>query len=359
MAYRRSGNRRSSSGRTSRTYSSSRSSARGSSYSSRSSSSTAVQKRKRRRRRIKPLPIVILVLIIAVICLSAFSKNSVQVFVDGTSVGYVKGSAKKITAEDLESTLTSQLSQQIGTDVRINEEITAKAAHSSKKNMVTTDSIISKLKENVTYKVKAAIITVDGEEIGVLGSVSEAEEFFRSFAAQYTDEESNLSEWEFTRDVKATESYVDQDRIVTSDVIRAKLTETRLEPVSYFVQSGDTLYSVATKLGTTYKQMMADNPELPATLYVGQELNILLPVPYVSVRTIEEIVETEVIPKGLDQQVDDSKSSDYKKIVQQGSDGERKKITQITKVNGVFESEEVVSDSITVQPVDDIIVVGR
>ncbi|MBR0105284.1 MAG: G5 domain-containing protein, partial [Firmicutes bacterium] len=33
--------------------------------------------------------------------------------------------------------------------------------------------------------------------------------------------------------------------------------------------------------------------------------------------------------------------------------------TQVTKVNGVFESESVVSDTVTIEPVKDIVVVGN
>jgi len=297
--------------------------------------------------------------VIIIICASAASKNAMEIFVDDTSIGYVRGNAKKISASDLETTVTSQISQQIGTDIQLNEEITAKPAHASKKNMVTTDSIISKLKDNVTYKVKAAVVYVDGEEIGVLASEKEANDFFESFASQYISEEANLKDWEFTRDVTVKEAYVDRDKIVNTDAIRVKFTETRLEPTTYVVQSGDTLSGIASKLGTSYSQMMGDNPNLPTTLYAGQELNILLPTPYISVRTIEETEEVTVIPRETEQQVDDTKSSDYKRIVQQGSDGERKVVTQVTKVNGIFESESIVSDTITVQPVNDIIVVGQ
>ena len=278
---------------------------------------------------------MIIIIVIIILCASALSKNAMEIFVDDTSIGYVKGNSKKISATDLETTVTSQISQQIGTDIQLNEEIKAKPAHASKKNLVTTDSIISKLKDNVTYKVKAAVLYVDGEEIGVLASEKEANDFLKDFASQYISEDANLKDWEFTKNVEIKEAYVDKDKIVNTDSIRVKFTETRLEPTTYVVQSGDTLSGVASKLGTTYNQMMGDNPNLPKTLYVGQELNILLPTPYISVRTIEETEEVTVIPKETEQQVDNTKSSDYKRIVQQGSDGERKVVTQVTKVNGV------------------------
>lgn len=317
------------------------------------------QRKRKRRWRLKPLPILVIIIVVIILCVSAFSKNAVEIFVDNKSIGYVEGNLKKISVEDLEKTLNSQLNQEIGTEVKINEEITAKSAHASAKEMVTTDTIVSKIKNNVTYKVKAAIVTIEGEEAGVISSLEEVNEFFESYASQYIEEGSNLKNWEFTRDVQAKEAYVEADKIVTTDVIKAIITETKLEPVSYTVEAGDTLYNIASKLGVSYKQLMADNPGLSENLHIGQVLDVLIPTPYVSVRTVEEISASETIPKGVEEQIDDTKARDYKKVLQQGRDGERKVVTEITKVNGVFESETVISDTVVIEPVNDIIVVGR
>ena len=342
------------------TYSSGTSRRSSSRSSSGRSSVPSKRRRKRRRRwRIRPIPALIILIMVIIICATALSRNAVEVFVNKTSIGYVEGKVKDVTVEDLTATLISQLSQQAGTEVKLNEEISVRTAHASKDEMVTADAIITKLKENVTYKVKAAIITIDGKEAGVVSSMSEANAFFENYAKQYIKEDADLKSWEFTLDVKAEEAYVEADKIVSTDIIKSQMTETHLEPAVYVVESGDTLYAIAERYGTTFKQLQADNPNLTSKLVIGQKINVLVPTPYVSVRTIEEYVEIQPIPRSTEEEVDQTKAKDYKKVVQQGHDGERKITKEVTKLNGVFESEAVIEDKVVLEPENDIIVVGR
>ena len=70
------------------------------------------------------------------------------------------------------------------------------------------------------------------------------------------------------------------------------------------------------------------------------------------------MTEKQTAEKEVEYQYDNTKSSSYKKIIQQGT-GE---VTEVTKeavyVNGILESENVISTKVVTQAVKEIVCVG-
>lgn len=315
-------------------------------------------RQKKQRRQLK---IGVISAVSAILALSMFivlRKNAVKVYVGEENVCIIKNS--KVKAEDFVNTVTAQLASEVGTNVKINEEIKFTPARGKKKDFVTPEYAISKIKQVVTYKVEAAVITVDGAEILALATQAQAKEILDGIVAEYIPEGSNIVESGFVEKVETITKFVDSGMIVSKEEAVAKLTAGTSTTKDYSVVSGDTLFRIATKNSITVEDVLGANPGMTVDtkLKVGDKINLKVLVPFISVKTAENTVFTEKQEKQVEYRQDNTKPVSYKKVIQQGKDGQKDVITQIIRINGFESEQKTVSEKITVEPVTEIIVVG-
>lgn len=315
-------------------------------------------RRKKQRRQLKIGAISVFIAILALSMFVVLRKNAVKVYVDEEYVCMLKNS--KVKAEDFVNTVTAQLAGEVGTNVKINEEVKFVPARGKKKDFVTPEYAISKIKQKVTYKVEAAVITVDGGEILALATKEQAKEILDGIIAEYIPDGSNIVESGFVEKVDTITKFVDSKAIVSKEEAVAKLTAGTSTVKDYYVASGDTLFRIATKNSITVEDVLAANPGMTVntTILVGSKINLKVMVPFISVKTAENTVFTEKQEKQVEYRKDNTKPVSYKKVIQQGKDGQKEVTTQIIRINGFESEQKTVSETITVEPVTEIIVVG-
>ena len=322
-----------------------------------------LQKRSISAKNRRILALIIAILAIVLILLFVFRQNGKEVFIGETSMGIVED--KSVTADSLLQTLTAQLQQEVGANVKINETIEVKPLHISKarqKDVCQMDYLMPLLRQKVTYQVEAAAITVDGKEAVIVANQQEADAVFTTLQEPYKqqDETRNI-QYSFQEDVQVVLKYVDPSQIAAKENTVQTLQSGTRVPKEYTVQSGDALYKIAAKFDMTQeelKQMNADLIPQNGTVNVGWVLNVMAEVPMVSVKTTETVVLTEVEKYNVVYQQDSSKNKGYEKVTQQGKDGQKEVTKEIVRINGELTSEEVVSEKITVEPIDEIVVQG-
>jgi len=129
---------------------------------------------------------------------------------------------------------------------------------------------------------------------------------------------------------------------------------------THTVMSGESPLAIASKYGMTLNELMELNPDLSvtSTIFVGQEIKVKSNDPYITVKATVTVTEKETAEKEVEYQYDNTKSSSYKKIIQQGTNG----VTEIKKeqvyINGQFDSESIVSSKNVTQPVKEIVCIG-
>lgn len=290
-------------------------------------------------------------------------KNGAAVFINEEQVGILED--KKITAEELTQTLESQLESIVGSKVQINEEIRVEGVHIGSKNekdVCTLEHLLPKMRNMVTYKVDAAVITVDGGKAVILSNKEKAEAVLEQLKTELLPEggipEDAKIDW--VEKVEVVNEFVESTEILEQEDAIAVLKSTTEVTQSYTVQSGDALYLIAQEFETTVEKLLEVNPGagLDKTIRVGQVINVPVQKPKISVKTIETQVLTAVEPKTYQTQYDDTKPSSYQKVIQQGKAGQKKSTIQITRVNGVVIEEKEVSKEIIQEAVPEIIVKG-
>lgn len=332
----------------------------GSSSDSEKRKKMRIQKQKRKQRlMLYGLFIIIAVLIITIIGV-ATRKNGSEVTIGGKNLGQVKG--KNLTSEYFANTVIAQLQGELSTNVQINEKIESKPVHVNKKKLVTIDHMLTQIKNNITYKVEASVINIEGVDAVILKNETEANDLLQKIINEYIPEDSSIVKEEcgFVENVQVISKYVNSDEISTIDSGYQLLTNGTQAKRSYSVKSGDSLYKIAQSNGTTVEDLLSANPDITIDtgLKVGQTINLTFMKPFVSVKTIEYATYIEKADKEQEIRYDNTKDSGYKKVIQHGKDGQKEVTSQIVRVNGFEEEQKVVSEKVTQEPVKEIIVIG-
>lgn len=291
-------------------------------------------------------------------------KNGSAVFIAEEQVGILEG--RKTTAESLKETLESQLESIVGSKVQINEEIKVEGVHigsKNKKDVCTMEHLLPKMRNMVTYKVEAAIITVDGGKAAILANKEAAEAVLKQVQTDLMPEGGVGEDAEigWQEKVEIVNEFVESTEILEQEDAVAVLESTTETTQSYTIKSGDVPYLIANEFKTTVEKLVELNPGTNiagGNIRVGQVINVPVQKPKVSVKTVETQVLTAVEPKTYETQYDDTKPSSYQKVIQQGKAGQKKSTIQITRVNGVVIEEKEVSKEIIQEAVPEIILKG-
>ena len=303
------------------------------------------------------------ILVVLFLVFMAVRKNGSAVYIAEEQVGILKGT--EVTAEELTTTLESQLEGIVGSKVKINEEIKVEGVHiggKNKKDVCTMEHLLPKMRNLVTYKVDAAVITVDGGKAAILANKTDADAVLTQLKTELLPDEGipEDAKIDWVEKVEVVNEFVESTEILEKEDAVAVLKATTEVTQSYTVKSGDALYLIASEFKTTVEKLLELNPgaNLDKSIAVGQVINVPVQKPKLSIKTIETQVLTAVEPKQYQTQFDDTKPSSYQKVIQQGKAGQKKSTIQITRVNGVVTEEKEVSKEIIQEAVPEIIVKG-
>lgn len=312
-----------------------------------------------KRQRTLIIGAVVVVLLLAGLIGFATRRNGSDILVNGQSVGIIK--TRNITKDDVVNSVNAMIAEQVGTNVQIMDEIEIKGVHvSNKTNVLTTESMLAKLSDSVAYNIEAYAIAVDGDVVATLKNEQEANEVLDYLNELYTPEGAENVEISYKEDVQIVSQFTNMDGIMTLEDAKNKIALGESTTKVHTVASGQTLSSIASLYGMTLNELLELNPNLSVTssIYVGQEMTVKSNDPFITVQATVTVTEKETAEKEIEYQYDNTKSSSYKKIIQQGTNG----VTEVKKeqlyINGIFDSENIVSSNVVTQPVKEIVCIG-
>jgi LysM repeat protein len=317
---------------------------------------TTSGRRPRRKREFNSGIFTIAILGVVLIFLFSFMgwmllhKNAQAVTVDDERVAYIKD--VKMTTEDFNNLILAKLKEKTGNNVQLKETVTLVPAHvSNKKINKNTESVLTNLCNTLTYKQEAAAITVNGEEKAILATEEEAQSLLDQILAIYkTEDDPEIVEVSFVDDVQVVSEFVEQSEVMTtvkaSDILRSYTTE----PKVYTVKSGDSFSGIAAQADMTDDELLAANPSITKEtmhkLQIGQEININVPVPVLSVKVVKEYKEEQDIEIPTTTVENSREYTTYQKVVSAGKKGKKEVVTHVTYVNGYEDSSEVVGENV-------------
>lgn len=316
------------------------------------------------KNKMPPKPIALTILGIVSVCIvmwALFHKNAQQVFVGDKPVAIIKTNESLKNAEDLKELALQKLAQKEGANVEVNETVTFKPIRASKDEIVTIESATNKVAQNFTFKVEACVITVDGKAVATVKNEQEANDILNSIKNKYVNQDrKQVAEPAFVQNVQVENKYVSEKDIIDSDQALSILTANKDEGRQHTIKEGDTLFEIAINNDMSLKELLALNPNLTETtpLKIGSTVNLVVAVPFLSVMTFEEATYNMPIPKKVETVENKNEYKTYKKVLVEGKDGTKQVTAKITKINGVEDKRDILSEKVLTEPTVEKVEVG-
>ena len=324
------------------------------------------KKTPKKRRKLRKKRVAFLLFLILLLLFFVFGrKNGTAVYVSTSQELMGVLTEKDLDAEALTATIENQMETSAGAKVRINEKIITEKIHIGgkyKTEVCTMEHLLPKIKSNITYKVQAAVISVDGKSTVIVSDREEAEKLLQKLRKKLLPAEgvSENVKVEWVEDVEVSERFVEPEDIMDTDAALKLMESTAEVTKSYTVEAGDTIAHIAGEYSTSIQHISELNPGagVEKTIRVGQVINVPVERPRVSVKTVETQVLTAVEPKTTKVRTDDTKPRSYEKVIRQGKAGQKKSTIRITRINGAVVEEKEISKEIISEAVPEIIVKG-
>ncbi len=266
-------------------------------------------------------------------------KNAYEVTLGEEILGYI-GLSEDITAADIQAQAVAHLEGSLGAKVRVGSEVKIEAVNTGRDKIIEDSAMLDLISRNFPYEIAATAIRVEGQEIAVFKTLEEAQAVERKLQEPYWND--NTKEAEFLEEFIYETKYVNTDELnVPEDALLQLDKQTRVL-IDYSVESGDTLDAIAKRNNTTIDKLCADTPNLTALtiLQPGDIIKVETMRPYLSVRTIEELVREVPIPMPTETIENPSQLKSYLKVTQQGREGKEEVTIRRTLVNGILEKQE-------------------
>lgn len=201
------------------------------------------------------------------------------------------------------------------------------------KDRETADKILNELQQSVASAkkdLKVQALSYNGEENQDKNDISS---------------QPTLKSIGFVEPVKLETIVSDPSDFISEADIVKRLKGTDLKPITYVVKEGDCVSCIAQKFNISQEAIYTNNPWIINDfINIGDELDLTVRQPKLSVKTEEEYSETVSISGGVEITYDKTMRVGVSKVTNPGKAGKKKITYLMTKVNGDLVEEKVLKE---------------
>ena len=284
----------------------------------------------------------------AAVVLSLYTLGT-EVFYDGVDLGVVSsGRAAAQTVAQLEDVTRATVGD---ADYTVDESLLeTRLGVYSRRSMVSTETLLEELGDEVGLVEFANVLYVDGEKVVATTRSGALEDLLEQLKLGY--ETADTVNAYFVEEVDIRQEYVESSYVMNLGYIAEILNETKEGEVTYTVTSGDSYYSIAEKYDLSVEALMKLNPGYdPKILRVGDVLTISNAVPYLTVVNVERQRYVQDVPYQVEYTDDSSMYQGEYKVTSPGVYGKADMTANVTYINGEETEREVVASVTLSQPV--------
>lgn len=242
------------------------------------------------------------------------------------------------------------------------------------------DQAIKDLQQAITAKAKAYSLKVGSTAVATLKAKEDVEAVIDGLKLQYVTpsqladlknntvstlpatqkDETHLVDVTLSAEITNEEVLVEPAK-VTSVEKAINLLQTGAEAnETYIVKSGDVLGSIAQTHNLTTAELLALNPSINANtvLQIGQEINVTVDKPYVTVKAVYEKKTLEPIDYEEVVKEDPTMLKGERVVEQEGAIGKKEVSYTLIEENGVRTERIQTDEDVVLEPKDNIVVVG-
>lgn len=195
--------------------------------------------------------------------------------------------------------IDKELENKFNHEIKIESKFDIVASKAKDNEIATEEELYELIKSNIVYSIMAYQINVNGEKIGIVNSEYEAKSIIEEVKNYFTKDYDKETLLEVTtvedieiKQVKATNAEIqDKDKLI--DYIIKGTNEEK----KYTVEKGDSFWTIAEHFDMDLEELLlANSATEDDILQIGDELNLIVPKPFINVQVKRKVVQEEKMP---------------------------------------------------------------
>lgn len=242
----------------------------------------------------------------------------------------------------------------------LQDQVALVAVHQKLSEGTSEGDVSLALNDAANPLLTAIMIQVDGHDAVVVRNEAEAKKVIDMIKAKFASGDTTVKDVKIDQRIDFQTLRVNRDEVRSIDSAIAILLSSKEKPKKYLVSRGDSLWTIASRNQVSIDKLKATNPQITDenSLKEGEELTLNSVEPLVTVETVEELTRT--VPFEFETIYKDDNTIDKgdEKVAAEGINGEKIQKVQTHKRNGKAFAEVVMSEQVTKDKVDKVILRG-
>jgi len=282
-----------------------------------------------------------------------------NVYIGEDVVGVVKEIEEAMEVYD---SIKEELENTYEAKVELDGELSFEKTNVFGGELTDRETLETNIKKGIDFKIDAFAFIIEGETIGYFKNSEEIENIIEEIKKTYaetTDRESILKDVEILENIDIQKVKVDISDISDIQSVTQKIRDGKEAKKTHIVEVGESLWTIAMMYDTDVDKLITANPDLiPEKLKPGDEVNLVVPQPLLTVVTVEEVEYTKDIDYEVIVKEDDSMYNTQKKIITKGTKGQAQVTANEIRHNGILVDKEIVKEVVISEPRTEVIAKG-
>lgn len=267
-------------------------------------------------------------------------------------------------ASSLEETIAKikqDLEDETGLDITIDTKFTVDDVMVSEADVTDESELYDLLKSKVTYSMLAYAIKINSETVGIVETEAEAQSIIDAVVDHFTEgiDKSTILDIKTAENVKFEQIKSDKSKLQDAESIKNYIIKGTNEEQIYTVVEGDTYWDIALEHNMSLDELITANPNSdPTKIQIGDELNLIVPKPFINVQIKREINFQMPIPFETEYEYASYMYTDEESVKKEGVKGVSQVEAIVTEQNGIEIAKELVSQETISEPEAQIVVKG-
>jgi len=203
-------------------------------------------------------------------------------------------------------------------------------------------------------------VKVNGRIVAVFKTREQADKLLSEIMKPYYEQEnSEIIEIKFKENVIIEEVDTELDGYDEFEEVFYYITKGTNEIRIHKVEKGENYWVIADKYSITPDDLIKANPDVePERLQIGQEISLVVPKPYITVVTKENIKYEEKIPFETEYEETSVLYKGEYRVKKAGENGIKEVEANLIKENGIETDREVLKETVIKEPVTKVVLKG-
>lgn len=301
---------------------------------------------------------MVVVLVVSVMAYQRHQESlkAYEVYLEGDLIGVVR---QEEEYEEAVKALQQEMQRIYNLEAYIPDSQEWVEVKAKDEQLSSKEVLMRGIRSQLGQQVQAVAVHVEGEALVTLRSKEEARELLAKIQEPYLKEDIEYLEVDFLEDVEIIETSAQIGEIRPLEEALQFVSTGTDEEKMYTVEPGDSSWLIAQRNDMTVEEIAEANPDINVeVLSIGQEISLIVPKPYLTVKSRYYVEQTETIPFETENVDTESMYEGDQRITVQGEEGKRDIKAYVVEENGVVADREILEEKIHAEPVTRVVAVG-